>query len=102
MLIIQIALGILVGYLLIRFLPVLGVCMSWLWSLKYKIFFAISTIVAYGIFFMIGINEGFKSPEVLSAGLIGLFSLFMSLYLFDDQEDENRSIKGFVSWFRKQ
>ena len=95
MIIIEIAVGILFGYLLIKFLPLI-----WYWVIR--LLFIGGTIFAYFIFF-----SAYKEDKMLaiSFGLGGLVSMLATTYLFNYfEEDEygEKTIKGFFKWLKTQ
>ena len=95
--IIKIALGILLGYVLIMLLPYIIAGFIGLWNYKLKIFLIFLAIGGYPIFFL----DGMKSTLALISGSIGLLSIFLALYTFDSDENGKRSLKGFLKWFKK-
>ena len=95
--IIEIALGILFGYLLIMSLPYFIGGLVIFWELKLKVFLVLLAIGGYLIFFL----EGRKTILALISGSIGLASMFLSLYSFDSDENGKRSLKNFFKWIKK-
>jgi hypothetical protein len=93
----EIALGILLGYLLIMSLPYFIYGLVILWNFKLKVFLILLSIGGYLIFFL----DGRDSTLALISGAIGLISLFLALYSFDSEEDSKRSFKNFIKWFKK-
>lgn len=94
--ILEIAFGILLGYLLIISLPhILDFLVS---MLSIRNFFIATTIIGYAVFFL-----EFKESKLISltGGLFGLFSLGICEYLSDSKEDEERSLFGFFRWIKK-
>ena len=97
--IIEIAVGILLGYLLIKSFPYVLFLLVKMWEYKWRIFFPLLTAYSYFVFFLTD-KEEFALK--MSAGGVGLISMFISAYLLESHEDEGeqKSIKGFFKALR--